>query len=159
MGARFFAFHVGGSVVVLVGDGRLEGVAGLRHGALELLKPLPTERPSSGSRFGPKTIQATISTSRISIGPILGIMPLLRDRPATGSLPTAPYARTFKAASKVPRSQPFLLLVLIRSPEGRVDTTDDSNPATRKEGMPETRERAESKERHSSRSSAVSSVS
>ena len=35
--------------------------------------PLPRDLPSSGSRFGPKTISAMISRTRISGKPILGI--------------------------------------------------------------------------------------
>src|ERR1700761_874651 len=42
---------------------------------LNSLMPLPSDLPSSGSFFGPKTIRAMISTTMISIGPTLGMVP------------------------------------------------------------------------------------
>ena len=50
--------------------------------ALNSRMPLPTERPSSGRRFGPKMIRAMIRTTRISGGPIL--LASLRMVPARG---------------------------------------------------------------------------
>ena len=50
--------------------------------ALELADPLAHRRPSSGRRFGPKMISTITSTTAISSGPTLGIVPDVSGRRA-----------------------------------------------------------------------------
>ena len=68
--------------------------------------PWPTCRPTSGSRFGPNTMSATMATTRISRGPSWGIRRFLSDR-ESGPSARLPVVGVRPGAGVTQARQPF----------------------------------------------------